>query len=80
MSGGNGLHARHQYQGGGMKDDKDGTQLCGQWHRVCELAALPEQAGRSAWLEGRGAAPGAWATPTLGADRRWGVWGGGRAW
>ena len=53
MSGGNGLHARHQYQGGGMKDDKDGTQLCGQWHRVCELAALPEQAGRSAWLEGR---------------------------
>lgn len=53
MSGGSGLHARHQYQGGGMKDDKDGTQLCGQWHRVCELAALPEQAGRSAWLEGR---------------------------
>lgn len=53
MSGGNGLHACHQYQGGGMKDDKDGTQLCGQWHRVCELAALPEQAGRSAWLEGR---------------------------
>ena len=36
-----------------MKDDKDGTQLCGQWHRVCELAALPEQAGRSAWLGGR---------------------------
>lgn len=53
MSGGNGLHARHQYQGGGMKDDKDDVQLCGQWHRVCELAALPEQAGRSAWLEGR---------------------------
>ncbi|WP_234936576.1 nitrite reductase small subunit NirD [Aeromonas caviae] len=53
MSGGNGLHARHQHQGGGMKDDKDGTQLCGQWHRVCELAALPEQGGRSAWLEGR---------------------------
>ena len=36
-----------------MKDDKDDAQLCGQWHRVCELAALPEQAGRSAWLEGR---------------------------
>ena len=53
MSGVNGLHTRHQYQGGGMKDDKDGTQLCGQWHRVCELAALPEQAGRSAWLNGR---------------------------
>ena len=53
MSGGSGLHARHQYQGGGMKDDKDDAQLCGQWHRVCELAALPEQAGRSAWLEGR---------------------------
>ncbi|WP_290435490.1 nitrite reductase (NAD(P)H) small subunit, partial [Aeromonas caviae] len=53
MSGGNGLHTRHQYQGGEMKDDKDDAQLCGQWHRVCELAALPEQAGRSAWLEGR---------------------------
>lgn len=53
MSGGNGLHARHQYQGGSMKDDKDDAQLCGQWHRVCELAALPEQGGRSAWLEGR---------------------------
>lgn len=53
MSGGSGLHARHQYQGGGMKDDKDYAQLSGQWHRVCELAALPEQAGRSAWLEGR---------------------------
>ena len=53
MSGGNGLHARHQYQGGGMKDDKDDAQLSGQWHRVCELAALPEQAGRSAWLGGR---------------------------
>ncbi|RQM47265.1 hypothetical protein EHZ50_19335, partial [Aeromonas caviae] len=48
MSGGNGLHARHQYQGGGMKDDKDDAQLSGQWHRVCELAALPEQGGRSA--------------------------------
>ena len=53
MSGGNGLHARHQYQGGGMKDDKDDARLSGQWHRVCELAALPEQGGRSAWLEGR---------------------------
>ena len=53
MSGGSGLHARHQYQGGGMKDDKDDAQFCGQWHRVCELAALPEQGGRSAWLEGR---------------------------
>lgn len=53
MSGASGLHARHQYQGGGMKDDKDCVQLSGQWHRVCELAALPEQAGRSAWLEGR---------------------------
>ncbi|MEI4948399.1 nitrite reductase (NAD(P)H) small subunit, partial [Aeromonas caviae] len=36
-----------------MKDDKDDAQLSGQWHRVCELAALPEQGGRSAWLEGR---------------------------
>ncbi|POG22044.1 nitrite reductase (NAD(P)H) small subunit [Aeromonas bestiarum] len=25
----------------------------GEWLRVCELAALPEQAGRSAWLGGR---------------------------
>ena len=51
MSGSTGLHTRHQYQGGGMKDDKDDAPLCGQWHQVCELAALPEQ-GRSAWLEG----------------------------
>ena len=29
------------------------TSEPGAWHRVCELAALPEQAGRSAWLEGR---------------------------
>ena len=29
------------------------TSAPGAWHRVCELAALPEQAGRSAWLEGR---------------------------
>ena len=38
-----------------MKDFKEGTVRPehGQWHRVCELAALPEQAGRSAWLEGR---------------------------
>ena len=25
----------------------------GEWLRACELAALPEQAGRSAWLDGR---------------------------
>ena len=38
-----------------MKDFKEGTAHPehGQWHRVCELSALPEQAGRSAWLEGR---------------------------
>lgn len=38
-----------------MKDFKEGTvhPEHGQWHRVCELAALPEQAGRSAWLGGR---------------------------
>ena len=38
-----------------MKDFKEGTAHPehGQWHRVCELAALPEQAGRSAWLDGR---------------------------
>lgn len=29
------------------------TSEPGAWHRVCELAALPEQAGRSAWLNGR---------------------------
>ena len=29
------------------------TSEPGAWHRVCELAALPEQAGRSAWLGGR---------------------------
>ena len=36
-----------------MKDDKDVMQQpagSGTW---CEPAALPEQAGRSAWLEGR---------------------------
>ncbi len=55
MSGGNGLHARHQQQGGGMSDIKEEAlqSATGAWHRVCELAALPEQAGRSAWLEGR---------------------------
>ncbi|MBL0604653.1 nitrite reductase small subunit NirD [Aeromonas caviae] len=38
-----------------MTDFKEDTAHLehGQWHRVCELAALPEQAGRSAWLEGR---------------------------
>ncbi len=39
-----------------MSDIKEETLQSepGAWHRVCELAALPEQAGRSAWLEGRG--------------------------
>ncbi|MNG09905.1 Nitrite reductase (NADH) small subunit [compost metagenome] len=38
-----------------MSDIKEETlqSATGAWHRVCELAALPEQAGRSAWLEGR---------------------------
>lgn len=38
-----------------MSDIKEETLQSepGAWHRVCELAALPEQAGRSAWLEGR---------------------------
>lgn len=25
----------------------------GEWRRVCAISALPEQAGRSAWLDGR---------------------------
>jgi len=25
----------------------------GEWRRVCSISALPEQAGRSAWLDGR---------------------------
>ena len=35
-----------------MKDFKEGTAHPehGQWHRVCELSALPEQAGRGAPL------------------------------
>ena len=38
-----------------MRDIKEETlqSATGAWHRVCELAALPEQAGRSAWLDGR---------------------------
>lgn len=55
MSGASGLHARHQHQGGDMSEWKEEglTSEPGAWHRVCELAALPEQAGRSAWLGGR---------------------------
>ncbi|MBW3808426.1 nitrite reductase small subunit NirD [Aeromonas hydrophila] len=35
-----------------LKDDMLPSEH-GEWLRACELAALPEQAGRSAWLGGR---------------------------